>query len=60
MATAGDDEVSVLWLTHAMTLGPGVTWKNTLAYADWDGEEAGVATADNDGWGAATTIALSF
>ena len=55
-----DDEVSVLWLTHAMTLGPGVTWKNTLAYADWDGEEAGVALRDNDGWGAATTIALSF
>jgi len=58
-ATAGDDEVDVLWLTHAMTLGPGVTWKNTLAWVDWDGEGT-AATADNDGWGAATTIALNF
>ena len=60
VAVAGDDEVDVLWLTHSMTLGPGVSWKNTLAWADWDGEEPGVATADNDGWGFATTIALNF
>ena len=60
VATAGEDEVAVLWATHAMTLGPGVTWKNTLAWADWDGEGAGIATADNDGWGVATTINLNF
>ena len=59
VATAGEDEVAVLWATHSMTLAPGVSWKNTIGWADWDGEGTS-ATADNDGWGAATHIALSF
>ncbi len=59
MAIAGEDEVAVLWATHSMTLAPGVSWKNTIGWADWDGEGTS-ATADNDGWGAATHIALGF
>ena len=50
--------VALVWM--GMALGPGVAWKNTIAWADWDGEEAGLSIADNDGWGAATHIALSF
>ena len=59
IATSGDDEVDILWITHKLVLGPGVSWQNTLEYGDWDGEGT-AATADNDGWGVATALALNF
>ena len=54
-----EDQHDIFWLTHSMTLAPGVAWKNTIEWADWDGEGT-AATADNDGYGAATHLALSF
>ncbi len=59
IATVGDDEVDTLWLTHKLILGPGVDWRNTLSWSDWDGEGGG-GTADNEGWGFGTLIQLSF
>jgi len=59
VATAGDDKGQILWLTHAMAIGPGVTWGNTLAWADFEGEGT-AAAKDNDGMGFATHIKLSF
>ena len=62
LAVTGDDESDTFGVSHAMSLGPGVTWKNDIQYTDWDQE--GVNTAaldlDNDGWGVATHIALNF
>ena len=59
VATAGEDESSTTWVTHSMSIAPGVTWKNTVSFSDWDGEGA-AATTDNDGWGAATHVTLNF
>jgi len=59
VATAGDDKGDVIWLTHSMAVGPGLTWGNTLAFGDFQGEGA-AAGKDNDGMGFATHIKVSF
>ncbi len=59
VATAGDDEVDALWLTYKRDLGPGVSWRNTLAWVDWD-DEGTAAANQNDGYALSTMIQMVF
>jgi len=56
---AGDDESTTLWFSHSLALGPGVKITNALGHTNWDGEGSGVAE-DQSGWGASTSVKVSF
>jgi len=58
-AAAGDDEESTLTLSGAYNMGPGVDWRTSLLFADW--EDEGTAKADsNEGWALVTGFKVSF
>ena len=59
VAIPGDDEVDTIWLGYRRNLGPGVQWRNTLAYVDWD-DETDVSQNSSDGWAVSTSIFLAF
>lgn len=55
------DEAEVLFLAYRRTLGPGVFWKVTGMFADFDdGATAAAAGASNDGHALTTSIQIRF
>jgi hypothetical protein len=62
-STAADnnDESTVFNVSHSLTLGPGVSWRNTLYLADYnDGSTSATATSNNDGYAFNTGILVNF
>ena len=59
---AGDgDEGRSTYLAYRRTLGPGVSWKVTAMFADFDNAAAGAAAGtSNDGEALTTSIAIRF
>jgi len=61
VAASKDDETKAYSIAYRRTLGPGVTWHNTLHIADYDDGLAGAATSNsNDGYALTTGIKISF
>jgi len=58
--TAGEDESELVNVAYARELGPGVSWRTNLMFADYDGEDATITTDDTDGWALITGLKLSF
>jgi predicted porin len=58
-AVSGDDETDLVSLEYARSLGPGVTFKASLAQVDYEGENA-ATTDDNDGWVAVMGFVVKF
>jgi predicted porin len=56
---AGDDETDLVTLEYSRSIGPGVSFKASLAQVDYDGENA-ATTDDNDGWVAVMGFAVKF
>jgi hypothetical protein len=60
-ATVNGDETKAYSIAYRRTLGPGVTWHNTLHIADYDNAAAGAASStSNDGYALTTGIKVSF
>jgi hypothetical protein len=60
-ALGAGDNTKVTFLAYRRTLGPGVTWKVTAMFADYNDNAAGaVAGASNDGQALTTSIGLRF
>ena len=56
-----DEEEDGLMFGYARTLGPGVSWKASLLYADFqDDAVAGTVNSENSGWAATTSLRVSF
>lgn len=55
----GEDESSTLWFGHSYTMGPGVRFKTTVGWVDWDGEGS-AALESADGIGLMTSIQVNF
>ncbi len=55
------DETKAFSIAYRRTLGPGVTWHNTLHIADYDNGASGAASStSNDGYALTTGIKVSF
>lgn len=55
------DEAEIVFLAYRRTLGPGVFWKVTAMFADFDdGATGAVAGASNDGEALTTSIQIRF
>ena len=61
-AARNNDEVETFWLAYRRTLGPGVFWKVSAIFAEYDDGAAGapVAAANNDGQALTTSIQIRF
>lgn len=60
-AAGAGDEAKVTFLAYRRTLGPGVSWKVTAMFADFDDAAAGAAAGtSNDGEALTTSIAIRF
>jgi len=56
-----NDETDIVALGYERTLGPGVTWGSSIAYADHEvGGDDGTTTLDNEGIIIVTGIKLNF
>jgi hypothetical protein len=61
VAASKDDETKAYSIAYRRTLGPGVTWHNTLHIADYNDGLAGAAASNsNDGYALTTGIKISF
>jgi hypothetical protein len=58
-ATSGDDSSSTLWFGHSYKMGPGVAFRTTVGWVEWDGEGS-AALESADGVGLMTSIKVSF
>tara|TARA_R110002072_G_scaffold33205_24_gene100626 strand:+ start:2777 stop:3967 length:1191 start_codon:yes stop_codon:yes gene_type:complete len=60
-AARNGDEVETFWLAYRRTLGPGVFWKVSAIFADYeDGVAGSGAAANNDGQALTTSIFVRF
>ena len=60
-AARNGDELETFWLAYRRTLGPGVFWKVSAIFADYDdGAAVPVAAANNDGQALTTSIQIRF
>lgn len=56
-----DDDADVFWLAYRRTLGPGVFWKVSGMYAEFnDGAAGGTSATENDGTALTTSIFVRF
>lgn len=61
LAARNGDEHEVFWLAYRRTLGPGVFWKVSAMFADFDDAAAGAAAGNsNDGQALTTAIQIRF
>jgi outer membrane protein OmpU len=61
VASSKNDETKAYSIAYRRTLGPGVTWHNTLHIADYNDGLAGAAASNsNDGYALTTGIKISF
>jgi outer membrane protein OmpU len=58
-AVAGDDSSSTLWFGHNYSMGPGVRFKTTVGWVEWNGEGS-AALESADGVGLMTSIQVNF
>lgn len=60
-AARNGDEAETFWLAYRRTLGPGVFWKVSAIFADFDNAAAGAAAGtSNDGQALTTSIFVRF
>jgi outer membrane protein OmpU len=60
-AARNNDEAETFWLAYRRTLGPGVFWKVSAMFADFDDGLAGAAAGNsNDGQALTTSIQIRF
>lgn len=60
-AARNGDEAETFWLAYRRTLGPGVFWKVSAIFADFDNAAAGAAAGtSNDGQALTTSIFIRF
>lgn len=60
-AARNNDEHDVFWLAYRRTLGPGVFWKVSAMFADFDDGAVGAAAGtSNDGQALTTSIFIRF
>jgi outer membrane protein OmpU len=61
LAARNGDEAETFWLAYRRTLGPGVFWKVSAIFADFEDGLAGAAAGNsNDGQALTTSIQISF